>query len=109
MAATIGVIVVAGISQMFANMAGQVKRMEDRSKRIFFNEFVGGVLRDGCEKTLEAFNDHIAKGENDQTTSQTAATNPIKFTEIKNKNGSVVLDLEKEKARLEGSIWNCRE
>ena len=89
-AATIGVIVVAGLSQMFANMAGQVKRMEDRSKRIFFNEFVGGVLRQGCNETLLDHSNAIAKG-----------TGVASFYVIKNKNNQVALDLVNEKSRLE--------
>ena len=52
-ASVVGLIVVAGLSQMFANMAAQLKGMEHQAARVFFNEFIGDQLRAGCENTLQ--------------------------------------------------------
>ena len=89
-AAAVGVIVIAGVSQMFANMAGQLKQMEDRTKRIFFDRLVGAeFVGDACRRTLRDNNVALANG------------NAIRFSQLKNEAGQIILDLSAEKERLE--------
>ena len=92
-AAAVGVIVIAGVSQMFANMAGQLKQMEDRTKRIFFDRFVGAEFAGGaCKSTLRDNNVALATG------------SAISFSQLRNEAGRIVLDLGAEKERLESQF-----
>ncbi len=87
-ASAIGLIVVAGLSQMFANMSSQIKQLEERGGRIFFNESIANYLRAGCRATLRGNAGAIKAG------------NRVEFTQIKGSDGRTVLDLHAEKERL---------
>lgn len=96
-AASVGTIVVAGISTIFANMASQLKQAEDRSKQVQFRELAGSTLRSGCEKTLQDSRDTA----NVEVSKKVARGEKATFSELKNAVGRTVLDLEDEKDRLE--------
>ena len=61
-ASVIGTIVVAGLSQMFVNMASQINEMESRGNRIFLDQKIGEDFRRGCDATLREFGDKILDG-----------------------------------------------
>ena len=87
-ASALGIIVMVGVSQMFANRFSQLRQMEQRSQRIFFDEFIGSQLRTGCEETLKGLGSEIWQGRDKN------------FYQLKNENGRTILDLNAEKNQL---------
>ena len=88
-ASAIGLIVVGGMTQMLSNMYSQVQQMENKSKRIFFNEFIGATLRDGCTETLNDRGNEIING------------TPLEFNILRNSDDQVVLNMGSEHERME--------
>ena len=80
-ASAIGLIVVTGLSQMLANIQTQLRQMEQKSQKIFLNDFIGSQLKTGCTKTLESYGNRIIQG------------NGIGFSELKDETNQVILDL----------------
>ena len=81
-ASAIGLIVVTGLSQMFSNIHTQLRQMEQKSQKIFLNDFIGSQLKTGCTKTLESLGRRIIQGSN------------IDFLELKDETNQVILDLD---------------
>ena len=96
-ASIVGLIVVMGMSQMFANMSAQMKGIENQVKRVFFVNFVGSELNDNCDDTLK---------DNSNYSGNPHPYNPLhsgdSFSGHKIIKGSqTVLDLNAEEDRLE--------
>ena len=56
-ASAIGLIVVAGLTQLFINMGAQIKQVENRAGLRTFKTLIEKSLqdRDGCKNTLDGF------------------------------------------------------
>ena len=81
-ASAIGLIVVTGLSQMFANIHTQLRQMEQKSHKIFLNSLIGSELKTGCTNTLKPHGNSIIQG------------NGIgSFPELKDETDRVILDL----------------
>ena len=102
-ASTVGLIVVAGVSQMFGNMYGTLRQMENRSKQIFLHEFIGSTLRTGCQRTMNNQHTNTAHPQSASCNNRWHIRNGSQFTfkSIKTGDNRLALDLDTEKARLE--------
>ena len=81
-ASAIGLIVVTGLSQMFANIHAQLRQMEQKSQKIFLNSLIGIQLKTGCTNTLKSHGRSIIQGNSVDS-----------FSELKDETDRVILDL----------------
>jgi len=98
-ASVVGLIVVAGFSQMFGNMAGRLKEMEHQAASVFLSEFIGDQLTAGCENTLR--NGQTIGGVDLPDYIKIGNDTEVHFYELRNANDRLVLDLDSEKERME--------
>ena len=87
-ASSIGLIVIAGISQIFGNMAMHFKKIETQTKFEVFKSQIKNYMLDpeACKRTLEGRQSHLLRGGLKDT--------KFTFTKIKNSSNQTVFDLE---------------
>ena len=98
-ASVVGLIVMAGFSQMFVNMANRLKEMENRAASVFFKQFIGDQLMLGCENTLRE--GQSTGGVDIPDFIKVGHTGDIYFYQLRDGSSKIVLDLNSEKGRLE--------
>ena len=81
-ASAIGLIVVTGLSQMFANIHTQLRQMEQKSHKIFLNSLIGSQLKTSCTNTLKFHGYSIIQGNSVGS-----------FPELRDETDRVILDL----------------
>ena len=87
-ASAIGLIVVAGISQIFGNMAMHFKKLNIQTKFEVFKSQIKNYMLDpkACKRTLEGHKIHLLRGGPKDT--------KFPFTKIKNSSNQTIFDLE---------------
>ena len=98
-ASLIGLIITGGMVRLFANMSSQMKKIDQKSQRVFLRDLIGDVIGSSCEEAFRPFSNSLFQG-----------NNIAEFPQINTSGGAVAVDLtDKDKLRqdygMDGHVY----